>query len=213
MSNFFGLDSPFYKIGNSIADVFILSFLWTICSLPIITIGASTTALFYTATRIVTNRDGYIFKDFFKSFKKDFLRATSVWILILVLFLIIYTILTNIDVLAATFPLFNGILLNIYIAFLFLISIELCIFTVFVFPILSRFELNFKTLLSTAFFMSNRHLLTSIICLLLLGAIIAAGVFMTPIVFFAGAGLYAFGASWLIIRIFKKYRPEIDSDV
>ncbi|MDR2938866.1 MAG: DUF624 domain-containing protein [Clostridiales bacterium] len=210
MGNFFGLDSPFTRFGNILSDILILSFLWIFCSLPLFTIGASTTALYYTTTKIVTDRDGYIFKDFFKSFKRDFLKATGAWLLILLITFIIYSTLVNMDFISETIPILNGFIRTVYISMLVLFFIELCMFTVFVFPILSRFELSFKSLLATSLFMANRHLLTTVLCFALFAAIFFIGVFVLPFILLVSMGIYAYLSSWLLVRAFKKYKPEID---
>ena len=68
MEKWFGLDSKFYKFGTLIGDLIILTLLWTICCLPIVTIGASTTALYYVTTRQLSDREGYVSKGFFQEF-------------------------------------------------------------------------------------------------------------------------------------------------
>ena len=45
-----------------------LNILWFICCIPIVTVGASTTALFYVSLKIVKNEEGNITKSFFHSF-------------------------------------------------------------------------------------------------------------------------------------------------
>ena len=65
MEKWLGLDSKFYKWGTLLADLIILTVLWLICSLPIITMGAATTALYYVTTRQLSNREGYVSRDFF----------------------------------------------------------------------------------------------------------------------------------------------------
>lgn len=77
MKNLFNIFNPDNKIANFLTKIMYLAwlnFLWLICSLPIITIGASTTAVYYTAMRMARDDEGYIAKDFFHSFKENFLR-------------------------------------------------------------------------------------------------------------------------------------------
>lgn len=66
----FDLDGPVYRIGTEIADLLILTFYWIVCSLPIISIGASTTAVFYVYGKKVRGEDVYVTKDFLKVLKK-----------------------------------------------------------------------------------------------------------------------------------------------
>ena len=69
MGGWFNIDSKFYRFCSYVGDFIILMVLWAIFSLPVITIGASTTAAYYVATPQLLSRMGYIWKVFFKSFK------------------------------------------------------------------------------------------------------------------------------------------------
>lgn len=203
MGGFFSLDGPFYRIGNIIADIMILSLVWLLFSIPIVTIGASTTALFYVTTRRISNREGYLLRDFWTSFKTNFVQSTVVWVILLLVAAILFINIYNIDVVGDT----RWIILPFQICFL----IELVLISVYIFPIIARFDMKLKTLFKTAFYMANKHIFTSITCVVLAGAIILASL-LYMLLFVVAIGLYAFGASYLIMRVFKKYRPEIDKD-
>ncbi len=204
MGSFFNMDGWFFRAGTLIADVFILSLIWFLFSIPIVTMGASFTALFYVSTKRVSNREGYLFKDFLKSFKMNFKQATVVWVLILGAILILFT---NIKIIGQ-FENFRGILLPIY---LFLIA-EVFMLFVYVFPLIARFDMKFKELLKTALFMANKHLLTTVLCFLLVGSLCLLTYLFPPLVI-ADAGIYSLLSSLLMMRLFKKYRPEIDNDI
>jgi len=203
MSGFFSMDGPFYKIGSIIADIMILSFYWLLFSIPLFTIGASTTALYYVMTRRISNREGYLFRDFWTSFKSNFKQTTIIWLIFLVVFYILYINIRNIDMV--------GNMKNIVypVQICFLVEIILC--SLYIFPLNARFEMGLKDSFKTAFFMANRHLLTSICCVIIAAAI-AYFTYMTIILFLVAMGLYVYLTSYLFLRIFKKYRPEIDQD-
>ena len=44
----FNMDSPFFRCMSLIGDMMLLNLMWILCSIPLVTIGASTTALLYT---------------------------------------------------------------------------------------------------------------------------------------------------------------------
>lgn len=44
-------DSLIFRIGNKVFDVIVVSLLWFVCCIPVITAGASTTALYDTVFR------------------------------------------------------------------------------------------------------------------------------------------------------------------
>lgn len=203
MEKWFGLDSKFYKFGTLIGDLIILTLLWTICCLPIVTIGASTTALYYVTTRQLSDREGYVSKDFFKSFKQNFIEATAITILIGVIGAILYV---NIRLLETNTTL-NIILYLIQ----FVILYQLVIFTIYVFPILSRFDLKLGALIKTTIFMANRHLLTTITCAILLVATFII-TFEYRIAVILCAGVYGILTSLMFMKLFRKYVPDMDRD-
>ena len=71
----FNMNSGFFKFINRLLDVLFLNFLWIICSLPIVTIGAATCAAFSISLKMVDDEEGYIGKAFFKEFKKNLAQS------------------------------------------------------------------------------------------------------------------------------------------
>lgn len=211
MGGFFNLDGNFSKFGNMLADIIILSFLWFLFSLPIFTIGASTTALFFVVTRRISNKEGYLFKDFYTSFKREFRQATVVWLFILVVGCVLIFNITNIESIFKILP-NSSIVKFIYSSLQYCLIIELCFFSVFVFPLLSRFSFTIKSLFFNAFFMANKHFLTTVSCLVIALIIIALIYISNFLLLFIAIGLYTFSSSFFIMKVFKKHRPEIDSE-
>ena len=61
MKNLFNIFNPDNKIANFLTKIMYLAwlnFLWLLCSLPIVTLGASTTAVYYTAMRMARADEG-----------------------------------------------------------------------------------------------------------------------------------------------------------
>lgn len=83
MGRMFNPDNPVMQFIGKIGYSIYLNLLWFICSIPIITIGASTTALFAATERIAANRYESITSEFFRSFKLNFKQATVVWLILL----------------------------------------------------------------------------------------------------------------------------------
>lgn len=203
MGKWLGLDSKFFKYGTLLADLIILTILWLICSIPIVTIGASTTALYYVTTRQLSNREGYVTKDFFKSFRRNFLEATGVTLIIGVIAAVLFI---NINLFEPDTTI-NAIIYLIQYVLLY----ELLIFTIYVFPVLSRFDLKLGELIRTSFFMANRHLLTTITCAILFVAIVLIVMRMGVLIILC-AGAYAILTSLMFMKIFRKYVPDMDKD-
>ncbi len=76
-------DSPVIAFLNKATDLILLNFLWILCSLPVITAGAATAAMYYVCITSIRCGDGYVAKRFFQSFKQNFRQITPLWICIL----------------------------------------------------------------------------------------------------------------------------------
>ena len=59
---FFSVDSPLYRFLSRVLDILKLNFLWILGSLPVFTIGASTTAAMSVALKLADDEEGYITK-------------------------------------------------------------------------------------------------------------------------------------------------------
>ena len=81
--NIFSYDSKFSQILLKLCYSCYLNLLWFICSLPIFTIGAATSALYYTCLKIIRNTEGNVTRTFFKAFKENFRQATVIWLIML----------------------------------------------------------------------------------------------------------------------------------
>ena len=74
------------KIGavlTAVIEIVTAGLLWLLCSLPIVTLGASSTALYYAVVKCIRHERGGLTKSFFKAFRRDFKTATLIWLIIL----------------------------------------------------------------------------------------------------------------------------------
>ena len=207
MRDFFGLDGPVNKYGSFLADVLILSLLWLIFSIPLITIGASTSALFYVSTRRIADREGYIASDFWAGFKSSFARGTKIWIMMaLAILLMWFNIQVTMvsDVVGNMSPIVmvvNAVLLLQLIGFM----------GTYMFALVARFDMGVIQIIKSAFFLSNRHFLTTLSCICVFLTLFFLAYNFPPILIVLPGG-YAIGSSYFIMKILKKYRPEMDKD-
>ncbi|MFV0518899.1 MAG: YesL family protein [Lachnospirales bacterium] len=205
MRDFLNYDGPLFAFLSKVADIIILSLLWLLCSLPIFTIGASTTACYYVFTKAVTGKSYYVVKDFFLQFKVNFIKAT---IIQLILFLVISISGLSIysSYLLGLFDKYYGIvLIVIQIFFMF----EIIIVTIYAFPVLSRFELKVIETFKTALALGNGHLLSTVE-LILLHVVLTYVTYRFFIFSMIYIGTYAFISSYIFVKIFRKHRPDFD---
>lgn len=81
---FMNSDSLFSRVFERIFDLIILNILWAVCCVPIVTAGASTSALYYMTLKMARGESFAVVKDFAKAFRQNFFKATILWIFILI---------------------------------------------------------------------------------------------------------------------------------
>ena len=98
------------------------------CSLPIITAGASTTALFYCTLKLHKDGDIRVIYDFFRSFKQNFKQSTLIWILMLAAGVLIHmekSALAVITILPMTMTLVDAKLFPVYMLIWLMVGFSL----------------------------------------------------------------------------------------
>ena len=65
----FNYDNPVWRFIGKLGDLILLNLLWTVCSIPVITIGASPTAVYYVTLKMVRDENDSTVRSFFHSFK------------------------------------------------------------------------------------------------------------------------------------------------
>lgn len=80
MKSVFDIDGPVMSVVIRIFDCICLSILWLLFSLPILTIGASSTALYVTVHRYLRREEGHLLRTFLDAFRDNFKRSTLVWL-------------------------------------------------------------------------------------------------------------------------------------
>ncbi len=84
MKGIFSINSPFVKGMTFLGKLVMLNICWVVCSVPIVTLGASTSAMYAMMFQVFKREDEHIFKDYFSHFKKNFKKATAIFFILLV---------------------------------------------------------------------------------------------------------------------------------
>ena len=191
-----------------IVDSIVLSVLWMVCSLPIITIGASTTAFYYAFHKSVRNRRGYAWQSFFHSFKSNFKQTLKVWLLMLLLYLILafdYIMLQAMLEENAS----AGTLSNIILCIVMLVNL----WGLYLFPYIARFENTTKNILRNCMLMALMNLPASFLLLVsflaCVALLVACFTTISPLFISCIPALYIVVANQILERVFRKYlSPE-----
>ena len=83
MFKLFDPDSAFSQGMNRVGDLMVLNVLWLVCSLPVITFGASSAALCACLFKLQEGNEKGLVRRFFTAFGENWKRATAVWLVLL----------------------------------------------------------------------------------------------------------------------------------
>lgn len=206
--NIFSVNSPLGRFLNLAADIVIVNFLWLLCSIPIITIGASTSALYYALMKRQRRDEGYIHTNFWKGFKDNLKQGTIIWLIMLAIGFVL-TLDLRIGIHAI------GPLRNFMIVSSVILMIPYVFTLLYVFPVQAKFENKVMDNIKNAFLMSIAHLGYTLLALFFLATFVVLSIFshaFLGIVILCGMGLFAYLTSNIYIMVFRKHLPDELSD-
>lgn len=212
--NIFSLDSKFSQVMGRVFDLMVLNILFIVTSLPIFTIGASFTAMYYVTLKMVKNEDTYTFRSYLKSFRQNFKQATAIWLILfailLILFIDLYLVVNM-----------GGNITYLRYVFIVLLVVEGMILS-YVFPVLSRFDNTVRRTIKNSVLMSIRHLPWTVLILLINLAPLLLYIFGTAQIasflilgmLMLGFATVALACSWFFVnKIFPFYMPSDEEEV
>lgn len=165
MSRFFTPDNPVMEFIAKIFDLVILNLIFIFSCVPIITIGASTSALSYVTLKMVRGEDPYIWRNFWKSFRQNFKQGTLVWIFSILIFIFLGMDFYIIN--SQNTSLFAVVRILLWIVCAVALSVFL-----YVFPVISHFVCTTKQALKNALLMTFGHLPYTLMMLALAGLLL-----------------------------------------
>ncbi len=150
MRKIFDLENPLWQMMSLLSDMMILTMVWFIFCLPVVTIGPATTALFQVGRNLNEKSGKGVIKEFSMIFQKKF-RTTFLFGNILTFLSVVLAVdlwyFHSIDQPAATF---------IFFIFIFL-SIIFMLLLIYSYPLLALFNWKIKRTVKTAFFLAVKN--------------------------------------------------------
>lgn len=202
MNSLFNPENRFWSFMDKMADVFFLGILWFLFSIPIVTVGAATTSLYQFTLKQADDEEGYVWRSFLKAFRGNFRQATALWLILLAAGVFLGADLwacVQLKLPGAVRVLCFGVLLCV--TFLYILT------ALYVFPILSRFDRNMKTILSHSFIMAIGNFYVSV-TVLVIDLCFMALAYRITILFPVFVALAAFVNSYFFRHVFGRYRIE-----
>lgn len=202
--NIFSFNSWLSRFLYLVADIVLLHILWIICSLPIVTIGASTTALYSSCMKRIRRDEGYITGNFFGAFKSNFRQSTLIWLLLLAVGGILYMDLwIGLSV--------EGVLGKIMLVSCSMLLIPFFCTVLYIFPVQAKFENRILDNLKNAFLMSLSNFQWTLFLAFILATFVLLTLVFPPfmgLMLIAGTGIFGYLTSCVFVYVFRKYLPD-----
>lgn len=205
---FLELDSPLMQGLNKLGDLLWLNILTLVCCIPIVTIGPSLTAMSYVVLKIARNEEGYITRSFFKSFKANLKQGIIIG---LILIFVLLVLAGDFFIINYSGLEFNSIMRSILLAILFFVLFT----SMFVFPVLAKFENTVFNTIKNAFLIGIAQLPKTILMMVLFAVPPVLFVFVPqviPLVFLFGITLPAWASAKLYSKFFQKLEDKYVED-
>ena len=203
MDKLFSMEGPYARFMNWLWNILVLSLLWLLCSLPVLTLGASSTAAYYGAAKVLRHKNGTLVREFFASFRRNLRQSIPLTLVFLLLAVVLglesLYLYSDSQVPLVMVALFAAMLLAVVG------------WGAYLWACLSRFDRRNAELFRLSVVLTFRHLLTTI-GLLALVILVLLGVFWTAwgILLFPGCGFYL--ATYLLEPILRRYSPRVEED-
>ena len=204
MDRLFNVNNPLMRALSKLFDIGWLSLIYVVFCVPLVTIGAATTSLYYVSAKVLRKDRGYVWSEFWHSFKLNFKPATLIWLIFAAIYGLLYFNLTTFNTSNAA----GGYLVGAYIALAFIVT---CVAS-YAFCLLSRFNMNVRGILRYALYMSFRHFLHTL-CFLAILFVAGFGIYagfrvQLPIFLLFVPGLGSFLYTFPMEHLLKIYMPK-----
>ena len=202
MAGFFNSENKLWSSVNSAVDAILLNIMWLFKCIPIFTVGAATTAFYYTTHKVIRNQRSGIWKEYWSSFKGNFKQATKIWILFFAIFLVFYF-----DISICSEYLKTGDSIGVLAYFFVGLTALALVWFMYVFAYLARFADDTKTTLKNAAIMAITNPGYSLIVLAVLLAVLYVCWWLMLFTWFVPALGMVF-INLALERVFRKYMTE-----
>ena len=204
MNDFFNPDNRFMRALSRLFDLMILNFFTLLLCIPIITAGASITAMHSVLIQMAEDREGYIVRTFFAKFKENFRQATLIWLIILAVIAVFF-----LDFRIVSFM--TGITAQVLQSGLIVLMLVLLLVVQYIFPLTARYENTIRGIFDSVVKLSIGFFPKSIAMVVINAAVIVLGyrylLHLLPILVMFGISGPGYLCAMLYMTIFHKIEP------
>ncbi|MBA4383495.1 MAG: hypothetical protein C0410_02045 [Anaerolinea sp.] len=209
MRTLFNPDGPLFLFGEQLFNIMVVSILWVICCIPIVTILPATSALYYVAVKQVRKNNGSFLNNFFGSFRDSLRTGIPLTCIVLIYATAMVAVIWTMNSMTK-----NGttILASGYLSFAAkALLLPLLFIQPYLAPVISRFSMSVGALLKLSIVMSLRFFWRTILLLVLFtGSAIL--LWFIPYLIVVLPGACALVCSFILEPALRKYMPKHDTN-
>lgn len=195
------MDNPIMMILQRFGDIILISILFALCSLPIITFGAACTAAYRDMYDVIHDRQQFTIYGYFQCFKENFKKATLLWLILLAVGIVIGG-----DIYFA-WQAGNGTLIGSLFYFFIGAAILYLFVCLYIFPLQASFENSLINSFKNALVLSLRNVLYTILLFILWFLPIILIILIQNFIYYIASYMFLFGfgiSFYVSVRIFDK---------
>lgn len=203
MKAMFSYDSPVWKFMGRLLDFLVLTVLWVMTSLPIITMGTATAAVYDITLKMTQDQEEYLVRMYFKTFAKMFAQTTKAWLVLL----------------AAGAVLFGDIAFclqshtpaaSVLLSATLLITAVFLMTAVYLFPVMTWLDAGISRYFKAAFYLSLRYFGWTVLILVTGMCLLVLGIFVFWPLLLIAVGLTAYLQSLIFYQIFNREQQQAE---
>lgn len=206
MKSLFGIDGPVATFFTKLFDLILLSVVWVILSLPLVTMGAATAAAYAVVTKYVRREEGRFWQTFWKTFAEHWKHHTGTWAIALVGLMLLGASAYGLRVMHLS----GNPAGALYWVMLFLIGVYVT-WTLYLGAYVALIEGGTRDVLRLSFMMVILHPVRALMNVALVIAGVAI-VLAVPYMLIFVPGVLFFLTSFQIIGAFVKHMPEEEAE-
>lgn len=204
----FSIEGKFFRTLTKIGDFLILGVLGIIFSIPVITVGASLTAMSSVGMKLVKDEEGYVFRNFFHSWKSNFKQSVGIE---LILGLLAVILCTDVSICVNWAREEGSLLPQILVYAFFGLILVLIAVAIYAFPLLARFQNTVIGTLKNAMLLCMKHLPQTFIMLLCTVGITYFSLGYFPVLVLT-IPIMCYVDSYIMTRILRPYEAPQNDD-
>lgn len=197
----FSINGKLFNTLIKAGDFLILGLIGSLMCLPLVTVGASITAMFYSGLKLIKDEESYVIRDYFHSFKQNFKQG---FLMQLIYMIIAALLVTDLRICSTWLKSSGGIFAKLMFFFAIGLLLVEAATMLYSFAALSRFENTVIGTVKNGLLLCMQNLPATLIMLFISGLLTMITLkYFTAYIVTLPVGLYM--NSFVLVRVFRPF--------